>query len=613
MSTGRRWGNQLGRGSTDMAIFRPGRGWVSPRIGLLGVASVALLATTMPVSPAVSAPASTSCPAPVPIGKVSQGMAVNGLTVTSGTTPDAFQGSVLGVLKDGIAPGLDMIMVKLTGSQITDSGGNVDKGIWAGMSGSPVYDANGRLLGAVAYGLSLSPSDVAGVTPGAEMMKLLTGSAGTPAVKRVGTAKVAIPRPTAQRMVSSGALTTAQASGGFRRLPMPFSVSGLSQSRLQKVSNRVGINRPMVVGNSVTAGAATTPIVAGGNLAAALSYGDVTAGGTGTATAVCGTKVLAFGHPMLWSGFSTLFMTGADAIYIQKDATFGSFKVANITAPVGRLVGDRLAGIDGVLGMFPKSTDVTSHVKAANGNRRAGETVVSYRPQLPYLSSLHLLSNADRVIDQVGGGSATVKWTFSGTRQGGGDWTFTRQDKFASHRDITFASMWESYQQMTQILRNKFANVRIANVHYDASYTSKYHALQITRFQIKPGAKWITITNARSAKQVSAGTNLPVRLTLARASGMGKPIVANLSVTIPRSARGSQALLSVQGGNDRSRTHATSFDDLLSKLANAPRNNSVTATLSTGRMTGRGRGGNSDSRVVSDVVSGRKYVPLNVR
>jgi hypothetical protein len=91
---------------------------------------------------------------------------------------------------------------------------------------------------------------------------------------------------------------------------MPFSVSGLSNRHLQKVADRFDIKRPLVVGAGTSANAKPTAIVAGGNLVASLSYGDVTYAGIGTATAVCGNQVLAFGHPMLWSGPSTLSMHG---------------------------------------------------------------------------------------------------------------------------------------------------------------------------------------------------------------------------------------------------------------------------------------------------------------
>jgi hypothetical protein len=538
-------------------------------------------------------------------------MALHGLTVTSGTKPDRFQGTVLGVLQDGIAPGLDMIMVKLNGSQITDANGDVDKGVWAGMSGSPLYTASGELVGAVSYGLSLSPSDVAGVTPAAEMLKLVNGPAGTAAKTAAHTSKVALPSTTAHRLVRQGAITSAQASGGFQRLPMPFSVSGLSRAHLRKVAHRLNIRQPMVVGSSAPAAAGGTAIVPGGNLAATLSYGDVTDGGIGTATAVCGDRVVAFGHPMLWSGGSTLSMHGADAIYIQKDTTFGSFKVANITAPVGRLTGDRIAGIAGLLHSFPRRTEVTSHVVAANGNHRRGRTIVTYRPELPFLSSLHLLSNADRVIDQYGAGTATVRWTFTGTRAHGAPWTYTRKDRFADHYDITFASIWDSYRQMSQILNNKFEHVRISNVHYNASYSSKFQALQISRLEIKPAGHWITISGQRHAKTVHAGTTLPVRVTLTPSSGHGASVVKRLAVRIPRSARRGEALLTVQGGGGGSRSRTTSFDELLTNLANEPRNDSVTATLQTRSKSGGGR--DSDSSVVREVVSGHRSVWLNVR
>ena len=38
-------------------------------------------------------------------------------------------------------------------------------------------------------------------------------------------------------------------------------------------------------------------MVAGGNMAAAMSYGDITQGGVGTATSVCDGRVVGFGHP----------------------------------------------------------------------------------------------------------------------------------------------------------------------------------------------------------------------------------------------------------------------------------------------------------------------------
>lgn len=588
------------------------RGWIRPRATVLGMSAAALVATTVPALPAQSVD-EASCPVATPARAIDKGMRVHGLTVSSGTTPDAFQGEVLGVLQDGIAPGLDMIMVRLEGSEITHDDGSVDKGIWAGMSGSPVYDNKGRLLGAVAYGLSWSPSDVAGVTPGAAMRELLDSQDSTAIQTAASTKKIAIPDATGDRMVASGDMSTAQADSGFQRLPMPFSVSGLSNSHLQKAANRFNAKGPVVVGGSTSAAAEPTAIVPGGNLAGSLSYGDITYAGMGTATAVCGNEVLAFGHPLLWSGHSTLSMHGGDAIYIQKDTVFGSFKVANASAPVGQVNGDHLAGIHGILGMTPKSTEVTSYVeKVTNGDSRRGKTVVTYRPATPYLSSLHLLSNADRVLDKIGSGTATVRWTFDGTRADGSTWTFSRFDRFASRRDITFASIWDSYRQMSQIMHNKYERVRITDVHYRAQYSPRYNAFQIEQYEIKPADRWITITDHRPARTVYAGTDLPVRVTLTPSRDTAESKVVRLSVRIPKSARGHSATLYVSGGDDEGRTRAGSFDEFLDKLESAPTNDTVTATVRA-EKDGRGSSRTSDSEAAGDVVSGDKHVHLRVR
>src|SRR3954452_16754641 len=153
----------------------------------------------------VSAPAQSAagseCPAAFPVGSLARGQAVTGLTVSKGTEPDGFTGQVIGVLKDGIMPGLDMIMVRLSSSEIDRVG------IWAGMSGSPVYAEDGRLIGAVSYGLAFGPSPVAGVTPAADMQDMLSdnGPAPAPAAKRVD-----IPKRLERQLVASGDATAAE-------------------------------------------------------------------------------------------------------------------------------------------------------------------------------------------------------------------------------------------------------------------------------------------------------------------------------------------------------------------------------------------------------------------
>jgi len=103
------------------------------------------------------------CDTAFPVADLTPDQVVHGLTVTSGTNPSTFDGSVIGVLKDGIEPGVDMVMAKLTSPTISEAG------IWAGMSGSPVYAENGDLIGAVAYTLSFGQTSIAGITPWEDM------------------------------------------------------------------------------------------------------------------------------------------------------------------------------------------------------------------------------------------------------------------------------------------------------------------------------------------------------------------------------------------------------------------------------------------------------------
>ncbi len=224
---------------------------------------------------------------------------MTGLTVSEGTTPEAFEGSIIGVLDDGIAPGVDMIMADLTSPAIDAAGG-----IWSGMSGSPVY-IDGQLVGAVAYGLSWGSSPIAGITPFAEMDDYLTS----------GTRRVDVDARAARQIAASSDVTASQAEQGFRQLRMR-SASGMTQKKridMVRESDKKYFSEQTyavgAVGRAAAADATEETIVAGGNLATTLSYGDVTAGAVGTATSVCGGEVVGFGHPFAFFGETTLGLT----------------------------------------------------------------------------------------------------------------------------------------------------------------------------------------------------------------------------------------------------------------------------------------------------------------
>src|SRR5690606_19210522 len=100
----------------------------------------------------------------MPVSDIRPGMVGIGRTVFAGTTLEEFRANVIGVLKNVIAPGRDLIVARLEGGPLAQTG------VIQGMSGSPVY-VDGRLIGAVSYALGSFPREpIAGITPIAEMI-----------------------------------------------------------------------------------------------------------------------------------------------------------------------------------------------------------------------------------------------------------------------------------------------------------------------------------------------------------------------------------------------------------------------------------------------------------
>ena len=80
-------------------------------------------------------------------------------TVFEGVNPEPMQVEVLGVLRDALGPGQDMILARLHGEKPEYTG------VVAGMSGSPVY-IDGRLVGAISYRIGqFTKEPIAGITP----------------------------------------------------------------------------------------------------------------------------------------------------------------------------------------------------------------------------------------------------------------------------------------------------------------------------------------------------------------------------------------------------------------------------------------------------------------
>lgn len=607
-------------------------------LGVLLALTAGLLAPAQaePAAPAsggrsTRAAAAADCPVPMPVADVRAGMVGEGLTVVRGKEPQPFRVEVVGVLPDAIVPGRDLIIVEvsdLVGRHVIDQGG----GIWAGMSGSPVY-VDGKLLGAVSYGFTFSPSGIGGVTPAADMLELLDGS-GVPTRTTkapAGPSRIDLPRSIRRQIAARGEAVPASAT--MTRLRVPFSVSGLSDERIAQLQAEARAAGMPVIAHAGARRAAPGSTAAmtrpepGGNFAAALSYGDVTVAGIGTTTAVCGSRAVAFGHPLEYRGPVSYGANDGESLAIIKDDTLGSFKMANVAEPFGTVDQDRFAGVSASLGTVPPATAVTTTIRNGDtGRLRTGTTQVVDPVYLPGLAQYAVVANYDATFDEYGDGRATSSWTVSGKRSGGLPFSVRRSNRWASQDDIAGEPAMEMAMAVDALINNEFEEVTIDEIRYHSWISTTFQQLQITGMAVSVnGGPYAS----PRALRVKPGATLKVRVTLRpyRSSATRTSVV---TVKVPRQARG-QGALAVTGGLDLaeggdeedlgclfdeeacSGEEADSLDAVLESITSVAHNNDLRVDL----MLGSGGPGGSTARSATVrqpyTVSGERATPIVVQ
>ena len=264
-------------------------------------------------------------------------------TVFEGTKAEPFQVTVAGIVRNALGPGKSLILCRMTDPRVQKMGAV------AGMSGSPMY-IQGRLAGALSYQiLSFETEHFAGFTPAADL-----GEVGS----RTDVPPEAEPAP------------TAAVNRAYQPLRPSFVLSGLSPevAALMEPSFRaVGLGAVALGGSttSSTSSAAAAPatLAPGDAVSVALATGDITMAGTGTVSEMDGTRMVAFGHPMLSLGDVELPMCSAEIVTIIPSA-LESIKIANTGAIIGTITQDRLSAVSGTLGRVPAMIDVDVQVKS---------------------------------------------------------------------------------------------------------------------------------------------------------------------------------------------------------------------------------------------------------
>ena len=571
------------------------RGWRTPRT-IAGVFALAIAVAAVGVAPATGKTSSpetltAECPSIMPLANVSTGMRGTAVSVVRGRTLSTFGAEVLGILRDGVGPGRDIIIVNLSGSVVTQAGG-----LWAGASGSPVFLRDPRtgkdeLAGAIAYGLAGGGSTLAGLTPAQDMNALLSLGADLSSASQT----VEVPTRLASKIAAETGLSMVQVST-FSRLKTPLSASGLTDrglAQMQKAIDRQGLPFIPHMGSSSSSSPQTPPgaLRAGDTFAAAMSLGDITVAGVGTTTFVCNGRAVAFGHPFNWTGETTMAARAGDTITIVSDPVFGSYKLSNIAESVGTLTQDRLAGIVADLGAGPTGSPVTSTVTDLDtGATRSGRSEAVLPEFLPFLTFEHLFQNVDVTIDRIGPGNAEAGYTIRGTRDGGRTWELTRSTHYASSFDISFESVAEVAITAEVLQAFEGEEIEVTSVDVPTLEIEKsFEQYQVRSILQWNGARYV----AREFLRGRPGQVLKLRVVLKPAHLAGLKNV-DLSLKVPANARRS-GWVEVLGGGSTSGipcfifdeecedgpTEQT-FDQVLSALENAPRGDEVVARLRLG-------------------------------
>jgi hypothetical protein len=290
----------------------------------------------------------------VKIMKVSDiriGMKGYGRTVFEGTKIEKFDIEVMGVLKNGIGPKLDMILIRCK-HPVTDKAGVI-----AGMSGSPIYvvedpekDQEGKLIGALSYGFGDYKEAIAGVTPIESMLE----DFNRPPEKTGYNPNMRYDEKFANNVPLEPAI------GQVRSLQTPLYISGVTPKRLKQLEKYLApYNMLPVQGGSASAELkekVSKKLEPGSAIGVTLVRGDEEWTGIGTVTYCEGDKFLAFGHPM--SSYGELSIPATNAyIYGVYPNIRSSFKLGSGVDTIGIMTQDQRTSISGVVnktvGMVP--------------------------------------------------------------------------------------------------------------------------------------------------------------------------------------------------------------------------------------------------------------------
>jgi hypothetical protein len=516
------------------------------------------------------------------VAELRPGMVGIGHTVFDGTHVEEFKAHILGVLQNVIGPRRNLILARLEGGPLADTG------VIAGMSGSPVY-VDGRLIGAVSYALGSFPkAPIAGITPIAEMTDATMMSGARPAAARVhlefpltpGRLADAFRRalswnrplasgdgdPTLVGAASVSGLGGPELASLLRPIATPLVMSGFDPELSSLIGSAFRENGFVPMGGSLAGHGPGEepydgPLKAGDAIGVMLVSGDLQLGGTGTVTYVDGSHVWAFGHPLYNLGPTEFPMTRA-YVYTVLPSLFSSMKLSSTGETIGTFQQDRATAIAGTLGAGPHMVPINLTLESDRGPKRTFHFGVVndqlFTPLMTYASLLNTLGSYER---QFGAATFSVHG----------------KALLKKHEEINFDNLFSgdspsvgaaSYivAPITFLMGNDYEKVELEGL--DLTITSIEEPRTATLERV-----WLDDPRPR------AGRSVPLKVLLR--TYRGEEVLRTLPIDIPPNVSGSLSLLVTDGSRlsqieqreARMPQQLRSVPQMIRALNRAPRNN----------------------------------------
>src|SRR6267142_2347943 len=509
---------------------------------LIGIVVAGLCGSAVAQKPAVDTQVTSA--SLFPLEDLRPGMKGTARTVFSGTTPDEFGVEILGVLPGFPGPRQSAIIARL-------SGANVEKtGVFAGMSGSPVYIDN-KLVGAIAFSFPFSKEPIAGITPIKQMIDIFEkGSNETRLPKQpevVSFAQLASTewKPTLPKQAVSSAALIAPVSDGSRLLPLmgqqmtpiatPIVFSGISQESLAMFAPQLAANGLLPV-SGAGGSAAITPLakatektlLPGTSVSVQLVRGDYSIAAAGTVTLRDGNQLYAFGHPFLSLGAADMPMSETAVVTVISNMN-NSFKLSVPGAMMGSISQDRASGVFGQLGQPPKMIPVKINLHTSRDRSDTYSYEIANDPFLtPLLLNITVFNTITSSERALGESTITIKGAINVKGQ-----EPIALDRRFSQANSPILAAGSVAGPISSLLGSGFDDVQIEGVTLDISSTDTKYAGTLERI-------------ALSKTEARRGEKIEIQAYVRTESG--KQFVQRIPVQIPEDAIPGQLLVFVGDG-----------------------------------------------------------------